>query len=192
MQHLEPLRLKFDVQPSPSDQIAARAAEALLRTRPEWSTWPPSRPALSPHCRGRQSPARGGRPGRLQAGEAGNTETAAARDGRTLVPTENGLRRGTNKRMSLNRRAKCPQTRYPDPKPTTLHETGASPRPAIFAGDIIALAEAGLAQALKEHAQALVGYPLGSTAEIPDHCIARLLRPSHDSAMPLPRRRARR
>ena len=29
--------------------------------------------------------------------------------------------------MPLNRRAKCPQTRYPDPKLTTLHETGASP-----------------------------------------------------------------
>ena len=29
--------------------------------------------------------------------------------------------------MAPNRRAKCAQTRYPDPKPATLHETGASP-----------------------------------------------------------------
>jgi hypothetical protein len=39
-----------------------------------------------------------------------------------------GLPAHPNKRMASNRRAKCPQTRYPDPKPATLHETGASPR----------------------------------------------------------------
>jgi hypothetical protein len=40
---------------------------------------------------------------------------------------EEWLRQGPNKRMAPNRRAKCRQTRYPDPKPSTLHETGASP-----------------------------------------------------------------
>jgi hypothetical protein len=35
------------------------------------------------------------------------------------------------KRMPPNRRAKCRQTRYPDPKPATLHETGASPGPSL-------------------------------------------------------------
>ena len=49
-------------------------------------------------------------------------------------------------------------------------------RPAIFDGDILAFAEAGLAQTLKEHPQALAGYPLRSAAEIPDHWHRRLLR----------------
>jgi hypothetical protein len=55
--------------------------------------------------------------------------TAAARDGRIIVRagTEEWLRQGPNKRMAPNRRSKCRQTRYPDPKPSTLHETGASP-----------------------------------------------------------------
>jgi hypothetical protein len=44
---------------------------------------------------------------------------------RRRVPVR--LRRGPSKRMAPNRRAKCRQTRYPDPKPATLHETGASP-----------------------------------------------------------------
>jgi|HubBroStandDraft_6_1064221.scaffolds.fasta_scaffold359406_3 hypothetical protein len=61
--------------------------------------------------------------------QAGPSLTAAARDGRTFVRAgmEEWLRRGPNKRMAPNRRAKCPQTRYPDPNPTNLHETGASP-----------------------------------------------------------------
>jgi hypothetical protein len=55
--------------------------------------------------------------------------TAAARDGRTSVRAgmEEWLRRGPNKRMTPNRRAKCRQTRYPDPKLSTVHENGASP-----------------------------------------------------------------
>ncbi len=53
----------------------------------------------------------------------------AARDGRTIVRagTEEWLRQGPNKGMPPNRRAKCRQTRYPDPKLSGLHETGASP-----------------------------------------------------------------
>jgi hypothetical protein len=31
--------------------------------------------------------------------------------------------------MTPDRRAKCRQTRYPDPKLSTVHETGASPKP---------------------------------------------------------------
>jgi hypothetical protein len=31
--------------------------------------------------------------------------------------------------MTPNRRAKCRQTRYPDPKRSTVHETGATPYP---------------------------------------------------------------
>ena len=61
--------------------------------------------------------------------EVGPSLTAAARDGRIPVRAgmEEWLRRGPNKRMAPKRRAKCPQTRYPDPKPATLHETGAGP-----------------------------------------------------------------
>jgi hypothetical protein len=44
----------------------------------------------------------------------------AGRDGRMAPP-------GPNKRKAPNRRAKCPQTRYPDAKSSTLHETGAGP-----------------------------------------------------------------
>src|SRR5271165_3103682 len=61
--------------------------------------------------------------------EVGPSLTAAARDGRTIVQAgmEEWLRRGPNKRMTPNRRAKCRQTRYPDPKLSTVHENGASP-----------------------------------------------------------------
>jgi len=61
--------------------------------------------------------------------QVGPSLTAAARDGRIIVRagTEEWLRRGPNKRMAPNRRAKCRQTRYPDPKPLTVHQTGASP-----------------------------------------------------------------
>jgi hypothetical protein len=61
--------------------------------------------------------------------------TAAARDGRTIVRAgmEEWLRRGPNKRMTPNRRAKCGQTRYPDPKLSTVHENGASGLPALIA-----------------------------------------------------------
>src|SRR5271165_5544147 len=61
--------------------------------------------------------------------QVGPSLTAAARDGRTIVRTgmEEWLRRGPNKRMTPDRRAKCRQTRYPDPKLSTVHETGASP-----------------------------------------------------------------
>jgi hypothetical protein len=45
----------------------------------------------------------------------------AGRDGRMAPPG------AEQKNGPPNRRAKCPQTRYPDPNPTTLHETGASP-----------------------------------------------------------------
>ena len=41
--------------------------------------------------------------------------------------TEEWLRRGPNKRMARNRRTTCRQIRYPDPKPSPVHETGASP-----------------------------------------------------------------
>jgi hypothetical protein len=47
---------------------------------------------------------------------------------------EEWLRRGPNKRMAPKRRAKCRQTRYPDPKSSTLHETGASPNVAKLPG----------------------------------------------------------
>ena len=61
--------------------------------------------------------------------EVGPSLTAAARDGRTGVRAgmKEWLRWGPNKRMTPNRRAKCRQTRYPDPKPSTVHENGASP-----------------------------------------------------------------
>jgi hypothetical protein len=64
-------------------------------------------------------PSRTGPPG---GPEVGPSLTAAVRAG-----MEEWLRRGPNKRMTPNRRAKCRQTRYPDPKPSTVHETGASP-----------------------------------------------------------------
>src|SRR5215475_8949015 len=71
-------------------------------------------------------PSRTSPPGGPQVGPS---LTAAARDGRTFVRAgmEEWLRREPNKRMASNRRAKCRQTRYPDPKPATVHETGASP-----------------------------------------------------------------
>jgi hypothetical protein len=71
-------------------------------------------------------PSRTSPPGGPQVGPS---LTAAARDGRIIVRvgTEEWLRQGPNKRMAPNRRAKCRQTRYPEPKPSTLHETGASP-----------------------------------------------------------------
>src|SRR5262249_8028362 len=61
--------------------------------------------------------------------QVGPSLTAAARDGRIIVRagTEEWFRRGPNKRMAPNMRAKCRQTRYPDPKPSTVHQTGASP-----------------------------------------------------------------
>src|SRR5262249_61581433 len=61
--------------------------------------------------------------------QVGPSLTAAARDGRTIVRAgmEEWLRRGPNKRMTPSRRVKCRQTRYPDPKLSTVHETGASP-----------------------------------------------------------------
>jgi hypothetical protein len=52
------------------------------------------------------------------------------RKGRNPAPAVQALTRGPHIRMAPNRRAKCPQTRYPDPNPTTLHETGASPNSA--------------------------------------------------------------
>jgi hypothetical protein len=36
-------------------------------------------------------------------------------------PAENAQKNGTKQEI------KCPQTRYPDPKPATLHETGLTP-----------------------------------------------------------------
>ena len=61
--------------------------------------------------------------------QTGPSLTAAARDDRTIVQAgmEEWPRRVPNKRMAPNRRAKCPQTRYPDSKSPTLHKTGASP-----------------------------------------------------------------
>ena len=49
--------------------------------------------------------------------------------GRTIVRAgmEDWLRQGPNKRMTPSRRIKCHQTRYPDPKPSTVHQTGAIP-----------------------------------------------------------------
>jgi hypothetical protein len=41
------------------------------------------------------------------------------------------LRQGPNKRMTPDRRAKCRQTRYPDPKHSAVHQTGASPLAAF-------------------------------------------------------------
>jgi hypothetical protein len=60
---------------------------------------------------------------------SGPSLTAAARDDRTNVRAgmEEWLGREPNKRMAPNRGAKCPQTRYPDPMSSALHETGASP-----------------------------------------------------------------
>ena len=54
---------------------------------------------------------------------------ARGRHGRTIVRAgmEEWLRRGPNKRMTPSRRVKCSQTRYSDPKPSTVHQTGASP-----------------------------------------------------------------
>jgi hypothetical protein len=40
---------------------------------------------------------------------------------------EEWLRRGPNKRMTPNRRAKC-LTRHPDHRLSTVHENGASPK----------------------------------------------------------------
>jgi hypothetical protein len=62
--------------------------------------------------------------------QLGPSLTAAARDGRTIVRAgmKEWLRQGPNKRMTPDRRAKCRQTRYPDPKPSTVHQTGASPK----------------------------------------------------------------
>src|SRR6516225_2226381 len=99
----------------PRSGISLRSTTSVTRPIPRHTSLPPcSRPS-------RTSPSGGP--------QVGPSLTAAARDGRTLVPAgmEEWLRRGPNKRMPLNRRATCPQTRYPDPKPTTLHETGASP-----------------------------------------------------------------
>jgi hypothetical protein len=61
--------------------------------------------------------------------QVGPSLTAAARDGRTIVQAgmEEWLRRGPNKRMTPSRRVKYHQTRYPDPKPSTVHQIGASP-----------------------------------------------------------------
>src|SRR5215471_1780193 len=52
--------------------------------------------------------------------------TAAARDGRTFVRagTEEWLRRGPNKRMQRNRRTKCYQIRYRDPRPQLSTKPG--------------------------------------------------------------------
>src|SRR5271167_2720833 len=101
----------------PRSGISPRmTASVVMRPIPTHTSLPPcSRPS-------RTSP-----PGGPQAGPS---LTAAARDGRTFVRAgmEEWLRRGPNKRMAPNRRAKCRQTRYPDPKPATLHETGASPQ----------------------------------------------------------------
>jgi hypothetical protein len=62
--------------------------------------------------------------------QVGPSLTAAARDGRTIVRAgmEEWLRQGPNKRMTpRSRRVKYHQTRYPDPKPSTVHQIGASP-----------------------------------------------------------------
>src|SRR5262249_10590578 len=73
--------------------------------------------------------------------QVGPSLTAAARDGRIIVRagTEEWLRREPNKRMAPNRRAKCRQTRYPDPKPSTVHQSGASPKSPI-APKVVAMA----------------------------------------------------
>ena len=59
----------------------------------------------------------------------GPSLTAAARDGRTIVRagTEEWLRRGPNQRMARHRRATCRQITSPNPKRSTLHETGVGP-----------------------------------------------------------------
>jgi hypothetical protein len=59
----------------------------------------------------------------------GPSLTAAARDGRTIVRagTEEWLCQGPNQRMARNWRTTCCWTRYPDPKRSPVHETGASP-----------------------------------------------------------------
>ena len=100
----------------PRSGISPRSITSVI-TRPI-----PTHTSLPPCSR----PSRTSPPGGPQVGPS---LTAAARDGRTLVRAgmEEWLRRGPNKRMALNRRAKCRQTKYPDPKPATLHETGASP-----------------------------------------------------------------
>ena len=68
-------------------------------------------------------------------GFATPSRAAAVKDGPTCGPPE-GLvldgrehdsRQGPNKRMTPSRRVKCLQTRYPDPKPSTVHQIGASP-----------------------------------------------------------------
>jgi transposase InsO family protein len=52
---------------------------------------------------------------------------SARRPHQRAAGMEEWLRRGPNKRMTPNRGAKCRQTKYPDPKPSPLHGTGASP-----------------------------------------------------------------
>src|SRR6516164_2463105 len=60
---------------------------------------------------------------------------------------EEWLRRGPNKRMTPSRRVKYHQTRYPDPKPSTVHQIGTSPLLASTAnlsvGNVSALAGLG-------------------------------------------------
>jgi transposase len=46
-----------------------------------------------------------------------------------------GWGKGPNKRMTPSRRAKCRQTRYPDPKHSTVHQIGASPDKAFDADE---------------------------------------------------------
>ena len=66
--------------------------------------------------------------GRGDGGLTRPSLTAAARDGRTFVRpgTEEWLRPRPNQRI-VSRRTTCRQIRYSDPKPSPLHETGASP-----------------------------------------------------------------
>ena len=62
-------------------------------------------------------------PGTLVAGgpQVGPSLTAAARDGRTIVRA--GMEEWLpNKRMTPGRKVKYHQTRYPDPKPSTVHQ----------------------------------------------------------------------
>ena len=77
----------------------------------------------------RASPPGGPKRGRPRVKPEGRLLTAAARDGRTIVRagTEEWLRRGPNQRMARHRRATCRQITSPNPKRSTLHETGVGP-----------------------------------------------------------------
>jgi hypothetical protein len=116
--------------PRPS-HVAAPACPRL----PPCSDLSRTRPSRARKCASLTGPARVGfvkcGPGRRNGLLKPNKETGMKKDegrkGRNPAPAVQALTRGPHIRMAPNRRAKCPQTRYPDPNPTTLHETGASP-----------------------------------------------------------------